>query len=195
MRVPTVISFLGKASSGKSTCARYMKQHHGSYVYGFAYPVKALAKKVFNFTDEQIYGDFAAKEEIDPRYGRSPRQILAAMGHGLREEFGDYVHVDACKNHLISVRNQHSLIALEDCRYINEAGFLYVNSAFRYLVIKLVCPDSNSKADPNHPSEAEVDLVPADLLSATIVSNKSPDASDLLKKLSAVLVDFNIGTV
>lgn len=188
--VPTVIAFLGTAGSGKSTAARHLQQKYGSYTYGFAYPVKALAKKLFDFTDEQIYGDYAAKEQIDPRYGKTPRDILKALGHGLREEFGMSVHTNACFNHLINVRNDHSLISLEDCRYVNEAGFLRDNSNFRYLVIKLVCPNSASTADPTHPSEAEVDQVPPSLLAATIVSNTSPGAVDLLSKLDNLLVDL-----
>lgn len=194
LRPAVVIAFLGRAGSGKTTCAKWLEAYHGAKRTGFAYPLKVLAKRLLDFSDEQLYGPTHVKEEVDARYGFSPRQFLQRLGDFGRQVLGDTVWVDACFNYIASKVERGSLFTIDDCRYFNEAEavkrMIYDFNGAEGYVIKLICPDSDSTADPNHPSEAEVDLVPDSYIDATIVSNLAD--FDLIEKLDKVLKELGI---
>ena len=68
-----IIALSGKKRSGKDTVADYLVERFGFVKYGFADPIKEIGKIMFDFSEEQLNTD--KKEEIDKRWGISPRQF------------------------------------------------------------------------------------------------------------------------
>ncbi len=78
------IAFTGAARSGKSTCVdivEAMLRSNGHTVTrrAFADPLKAGMQSIFGFTKEQMY-DPVLKEQVDPRWGVTPRLVLQKVG-------------------------------------------------------------------------------------------------------------------
>ncbi len=179
---PKVIALLGRAGSGKSTVADHLELIYGASVISFAKNVKELASRLLDFEHKQLYGTQAEKEAVDPRYGFSARQFLQRVGNETREVVGDRVWLDALLNTVFE--SDSDLFVIDDCRYVNEAECIAKDDRIDGYVIKLECPDAPSTADPNHPSEREVDEVPAELITAKIVSKRSLLSIDLIRELN-----------
>ena len=58
-----IIGLSGKKRVGKDTVADYLVSKYGFIKYSFADPIKAVAKILFGFSENQLYGN--NKEEID----------------------------------------------------------------------------------------------------------------------------------
>lgn len=59
------IGLAGSARHGKDTTAKYLVDNYGFQSFAFATPLKELAKRLFGFTDEQLYGN--DRDVIDSR--------------------------------------------------------------------------------------------------------------------------------
>lgn len=82
-----------KKHSGKDFCADYLVKKHGFRKLAFANPLKEACKKIFNFTDEQLYGHL--KETPCPYWGFTPRWAMQKIGTELfRNHFGDLLLED-----------------------------------------------------------------------------------------------------
>ena len=82
-----IIAFAGRAGSGKSTSCNYMSDGfeataNGARIINFADPLKHAAGMAWGFSHAQLHGHL--KEEIDPRYGVTPRKVMQHLGteHG-----------------------------------------------------------------------------------------------------------------
>lgn len=183
-----VIAFLGRAGSGKSTAAKHVATKYNGNLVSFATPVKRLAKILYRFTDDQVFGNQAEKEAVDPRYGISPRIAMQRLGTGARDVIGNHVWVDAC---LSSIANQagisKQLFVIDDCRHYNEVVALENAISLEPYIIRLTCPDTTTTVDSKHPTEAEVDMVPDVSLFASIESATSVGSKDLLAKVDKVV--------
>ena len=73
-----IIGISGKKRSGKDTISNFLIDNYDFIKYGFADPIKDIAKIIFGFTDEQLYGNL--KEKIDDRWGISPRNFFQKFG-------------------------------------------------------------------------------------------------------------------
>ncbi len=188
-RKPIVVALLARAGHGKSTAAMHITIKCDGALASFAYPLKQMAGSIWGFDPDQLYGPAEIKEVIDPRWNMSPRLAMQRLGSSAREFIGREVWVESCINRILM--HKAPLTVIEDCRYPNEAFAIARDARFDGYVIKLVCPDANSKADPNHPSEAMVDKVDDCLLHATITSRKSPNSQDLKDKIDRVMEDIH----
>ena len=183
-----VIAFLARAGSGKSTAAQYLSDRHGAEKVSFAAPLKELAKHLWGFTDSQVYGD--NKESADEVLAElwdvdnaTPRMALQLLGNQAREIIGKNVWIDAAMNSI--EKAESNLVVIDDCRYLNEV--MAISELPHGHVIKIVSPDRQSNADPNHPSEAEVDRAPESLLSAIVSNPQSEGLEAFHRTLSACL--------
>jgi hypothetical protein len=188
---PIVIAFLGRAGSGKSTAVSYVKEFYEATGVSFARRVKELAKLLYPFNPNQLYGTQEQKEAVVPGLGMSARQFLCRLGDGARQVIDQNVWVQPVLIDILSVATlcypAQTIWAIEDCRYVNEAECIATDKRIQGYVIKLICPDAQSAADPNHPSEAEVDKVPQEFIYATIVARRSEGAKDLIAGIESVL--------
>ena len=73
-----VIGVTGKKRNGKDTVGDYLVKNHNFIKLSFADPLKQACKILFNFSDEQLYGN--DKETIDSRWNTSPRKVLQYLG-------------------------------------------------------------------------------------------------------------------
>lgn len=77
-----ILAFAGKKRSGKTSACLHLENEsvgHGQlFMLNFADPLKEAVRCAWNFDPDQLHGD--KKEEIDPRYGVSPRQVMQHFG-------------------------------------------------------------------------------------------------------------------
>lgn len=168
----TIIGLLGPAGAGKSSVAGYLVEHYGAKRYSLATPLKEIAKRTLDFTDEQLYGTQEQKEAIDPRYGFSCRKFLQRLGtEGCRAVLGPDVWTQAC---LRQIREDKPDVAvIEDLRFVNEAAAIQEEDRNRTgyaigYVWRLRPPEDGESlaravAAGNHASESEWLEAPADL--------------------------------
>ena len=185
MKKNTVIAFLARAGSGKTTATKYLIENHGAVHVSFAGPQKELARGLLEFSDEQLYGSL--KETIDERYGLTPRTFLQRLGNQARQVIGETVWIDAAVNTINQPFNEGRLIVIDDCRYPNEAETIAAMAGGH--VIKIISPDRTSVADPHHPSEAGVDLVPEEHLFTNIVNDQHKGLERFKDQVQDVLAD------
>jgi len=200
-----VVGLLARAGHGKTTLARYLEARYKVKIVSLASPLKKIAKAVFSFTDEQLYGTQAQKEAIDPRYGFSPRIALQRLGtEGIRENLGPDVWCESLRGRVredflrtapandITPR-PGAVYAVDDERFPNEAEFIVKldqrDEAPRMVGhnFKIVCTDAPPSGNDNHPSEAGIDLVPPEHLSATIVSSRALGIDHLIGQFEEAL--------
>lgn len=122
-----IIGLLGGKGSGKSTVCNYLVQKYGAVKYAFADPLKEIARRVFDFSEEQLYGSQETKETVDPRYGFSPRWLLQKLGtEGIREVLGQDIWWETCLARILN--DGPELAVIEDFRFHSEVdGFLGIN--------------------------------------------------------------------
>lgn len=95
-----IVAITGKKHAGKTTAAQYLVDTHGFREYAFAEPMKISLMVIFDWTSRHVYGDL--KEELDPRWGISPRQALQHIGtewgqFGLPAAFPEFAQVTGRK--------------------------------------------------------------------------------------------------
>ncbi len=205
-----VIALLARAGHGKTTIARYLQSTYGARVVSLAAPLKKIAKVVMNFSDDQLYGTQAQKEEIDPRYGMSARIFLQKLGtEGIRENLGPMVWCQALENFISkdflekapandnedpseTFGNEDAIYVVDDARFPNEIEFINglgerTGNNIRGYAIKVTCTDAPASGNDAHPSEAGIDLVPRDQLAADIVSSRAQGIDHLIGEFERAL--------
>tara|TARA_Y200000002_G_C22659251_1_gene654945 strand:+ start:515 stop:1081 length:567 start_codon:yes stop_codon:yes gene_type:complete len=80
-----IIGIAGKKQSGKDTISDYLIDKYGFQKYGFADPIKDIAKIIFGFSEEQLYG--SQKDIIDPFWNIKPRDFFQKFG----TDYGQFI--------------------------------------------------------------------------------------------------------
>lgn len=161
-----IIGLTGKAGSGKDLCSELIKKRLGNdsvESLAFAKPIKDAAKILFNFTDEQLY-DQIKKEEIDQRWGKSPRQILQWLGTDVLREHIDQDFFIKCVKQKIE-NSDKNFIVVTDVRFPNEAEFI---KSIGGKVVKIVRPDAITTEHNGHITEQGI---PESLVDNTIIND------------------------
>lgn len=184
-----VVGLLGKAGSGKSTVADHLVENHGFKRISFAKPLKNIVQDIFDLTDDQVWGPAHAKEEVDPRWGVSPRWLMQQMGEKGRNHLGKDVWINAAFK--IIEESEGDRFVIEDVRYINEVEAITEHRENVIAgVIKLEAPNRPSNDSGEHPSEAQVDMVPKELIGTVIVNQHNG-----VEQLCADVDDALAGTI
>ena len=74
----TIISLTGNMGVGKDTMADYMVEKYGFVKVSMADPFKRIAKEVYEFSDEQLWGPSSERNKDDMRYPRADGTFLSA---------------------------------------------------------------------------------------------------------------------
>ena len=73
-----IIAITGKKGSGKDTLADIMVNDYQFVKYRFADDIKLIAKILFDFDDEQLYGN--KKDKLDENWNIYPREFYQKFG-------------------------------------------------------------------------------------------------------------------
>ena len=132
-----LIGIAGDARSGKDTVADIVADIiRDAKKFAFADEIKRIARRLWGFTDEQVHG--AEKDEIDTRYGRTPRWYLIQLGQKMREIDED-VWVNVAIDDALQALNTTPVVqppgrpnwALDRTRVVTFPGTRFINEAAR----------------------------------------------------------------
>jgi hypothetical protein len=158
-----LIGILGKKYHGKDTAADYIVKHYQFTKMAFATPLKNICKELFDFNEQQLYGD--QKEEFDPYWQVTPRVTFQYIGTDLLREqmykilpqVGNHIWVKSLENKLNKLP-PHLDIVVSDVRFDNEAAMIKSRGG---IIIKL---KRKIESKDNHSSESHIDDIPYDYL-------------------------------
>ena len=158
-----IIALTGKKGSGKDVVADILVKNFGFKKYGFGDPIKNVAREMFGFSEEQLYGNL--KDVVDEKWGIKPRDFFQKFG----TEYGQFIfpkhfpEIFSC----ISERqfwvkrfkiwydiekdcNRLLKVVINDLRFIHEYEYLLNMDAY---VIKI---ERDGVLQDNHISENEL---------------------------------------
>ena len=187
---PLVVGLLGKAGSGKTTAAKHMEAVYGAQRVSFAKPLKEMAKIIWEFTDEQVYGSTESKETWDDRWNMTPRTAMQRLGTSARQWLHPEVWIHAAFNGInthYAKNPEDRLYVIDDVRFINEVKAINDYGWTKGFVAQLVCSDVKSSADASHPSEAEMDGIDKSLINKTVTSHRTPESVHLKCEIDALM--------
>ena len=83
-----IIGLTGLKGAGKTTMAQVMVEEFGFRRIGFADAIKSIVVELFDLYHEQVWGE--EKDQVDKRWGLTPRYIMQKVG----TEVGREIHPD-----------------------------------------------------------------------------------------------------
>lgn len=181
-----LIGLVGYKGSGKSTVAKYLCDKYAFTPIKFAGPLKDMFRAFYRSIglydaeiERRIEGDL--KEVPDPFLnGRTPRYAMQTLGTEWgRDLIAKDFWIDTFTRRVANYKEFAPLV-VDDCRFTNEVAAIQKVGG---LIVKVWRPDL--KPDLSHPSEAEIALLPQDV----IVSNDA-DFATLYHNVDAMVRSF-----
>jgi dephospho-CoA kinase len=194
-----LLAVLGKKSSGKDTFSNYLINHQGFIKYAFGDPLKKGIQCFFNLSDEQLT-DEKLKEEIDERWGVSPRKLFQIIGTDIfQKSIYDFIpdlklntknqnqnqNQNEIKGHWVYLfkewylneikKNPNVKVIVSDARFLHEIKTI---KELNGIVIKIIRPPKENKninINDTHQSENEINDIPNEMIDNTIYNDKSID--------------------
>ena len=120
-----IIGLTGRAGAGKDTVADLLVAARGGRKIAYAGPLKEACAALFCLTPHQLH-DPTGKETMDPRWGRTPRQIMQYVGTDLlRTQFDVEIFRKTARFRIeAAVAAGEPLVVVTDCRFENEADLV-----------------------------------------------------------------------
>jgi hypothetical protein len=156
-----IIGIAGHARHGKDTAADILVNNFGYHKLHLADPMKEACRIIFGWTDAHLHGDL--KDEIDPRWGISPRHALQTLGtewgqHKL-SEYDSFAEVTGRKLWVRSLLSRvRGSVVVADVRFPHEAEEIKARGG---KIIMIHRPGQGW--DKTHSSERDVELIKPDL--------------------------------
>jgi hypothetical protein len=203
-----IIGFIGQNRVGKDTCADFFSElaHNDNINFtrlALADPIKDIARLMFNFTEDQLYGPL--KDIIDPQYGIKPRDFFQKFGTEIMQ-FDIYNYLPQLESHIPKrsfwiqnlikkmdrvnkETNQSSHFLITDVRGNNEASRLAEIGAILIKIIKLQSNPGHSvipmhSTHSSHITQIEVDQILNEYITYTIINDGTLD--DLKEKIKNI---------
>ena len=201
-----IVGLIGDNRVGKDTFAIELAKLTDYKMTAFADPVKDVLRVMFNFSEDQLYGN--SKEIIDPRWNITPREAMTKLGTELMQ-FDIYKYLP----NLITTIPQRTFWANRIIQQINAANLEtvtnYIITDIRFLhelnTVKKYCDDNDVKlyivkiVRPNNPhitqinsehlSRAEINMIPAEFITHTIYNDSTMD--EFMGKVKAFSVEIS----
>ena len=175
------------AQVGKDTAAEYWEAKFPGEVkrVAFADKVKRTAMLVFDLSYEQCFGPKEIKEAVDPRWGKSPREIMQGIGDKMRQ-IHPMVWIDTVFYSTIPDLETEGFdtFVVSDVRYPNEGDKILDEGGF---VIKVEREEGEVLVGADHPSETAM----KDYKRFTAVVENNGTFDEYFKKLDAVMEKIN----
>jgi hypothetical protein len=182
MTQPILIGLHGKPRSGKDTICNHILANIPLLRHGPSVQVKKAAAAMFNVPEEYFYDD-KKKEQIDPYWGISYREMAQKVGNeSSRKVFGEDFwmrHVDYFLYHKLPEDKKG--IVLADIRYANEVSWVKERGG---LVLFVTRENRMYVANESHDAEKGLDLRLAD-----IVIENNGTYEELFSQVSNVLIN------
>ncbi len=176
-----IIGIYGKKRHGKDTIANFLCQKYGFVKYGFGDPIKDIARIIFGFTDDQLYG--TKKEEIDPVWNITPRDFFQKFG----TDYGQFIFpehfpsiFDSNKRDIwvklfINWYNQQKKINPFIKVVVNDIRFIHEYNAIKELDGYIIKVHRDISLSDSHVSESELDDYDDTKFNAIILNNSSKE--------------------
>jgi FMN phosphatase YigB (HAD superfamily) len=174
-RVPRVLGLHGESGAGKNTAAAGLEGRVARPA--FAAALKEGAASLFGLTHDQLYG--AGRNVVDPRFGKTPRQLLQALGDFVRGEIRATNFVDLLVEKCEAESGDVDTVAVTDVRFPNEARA--VRERMGGKIVRIVRPGEKALAGTAAASHASENPLPDDLVDFVIVNDGTIE--DLREKL------------
>lgn len=164
-RIIGLTGFEGRvAGVGKDTAADYLLQYHRSQFrsLAFADPIRRAMREVFGWDDS--YFAHPKKNEVDERYGISPRKAMQTLG----TEWGrNMINSDLW----LILAGQKALplvdagfdVLITDCRFENEAKWIRKNGGVVWHIDRAAESITSGAGGATHVSETGVKFVKGDV--------------------------------
>lgn len=150
-----LIGLCGKKQHGKDTIANHLASKHQVHRYAFADPVKDVAKLLFFFNDDQLYG--GEKEIPDESwFGLTPRQVFQFIGTECMRKLFSEKFPKFGENfwllHLTKrIEQAEGHVIVTDIRFQNEFDLIKDMGG---IIIKV---ERNIQSNDDHESEKNID--------------------------------------
>ena len=151
--MPRVIALCGRRRSGKDTIAEYLVARHGYTHISIAGPLKEAASLLFQLPPEAFETDH--KDEVDPAWGCTPRQILQSFGQDMKARFGQEFWMRLCMKRLDAAKCN---VVISDVRFPYEADMLRQRS--ECCVVRVHRERALTEADEHASEVSTLDIVP-----------------------------------
>lgn len=146
-----IIGIFGKKGHGKDTIADYLVETYQFHKLTYAEPIKKICKDIFSLTNDQLI-NHDLKERVDPRWGKSPREIMQLIGTDLfRKTFSDNIWVNILREKAKQLLLEGKNLVISDIRHKNELEHLFTLSD--NILIFNVIRDLKDEKEDNHPTE------------------------------------------
>jgi hypothetical protein len=152
--MPRVVAFAGEKHSGKTTAADLLSGNlERPAKFAFADALKRSAQAMFGFTSAQLWGSL--KDVIDPRYGKTPRDLVIWLGTQVRKNLGIEFPEGGClwTQHFRTLvkTTDADIVVVEDCRFPDEVDAIREYGG-KVIVIEPE-EEKRNKGPPVHESE------------------------------------------
>jgi hypothetical protein len=188
-----LIGILGRKRSGKDTSGDYLVEKYDFIKYAFADPVKEICKILFDFNDDQLYGEH--KEGVDFRWYLKPRDAFQKIGTEFAQNdiYNYFPRLkEKLKDEIIWVKlfkiwyekNKDKDIVITDVRFPHEI------EAIKSLGGEIVKIDRFNSNTDNHISENFVDEINSKDIGFYIKNKYKKE--DLFSQLDTIINSMNL---
>lgn len=167
-----LIGLIGKKGVGKDTVADYLVETQKYQKLAYADPLKSACRELFSFSEEQLNGNL--KEEIDPYWKVSPRQVFQFVGTELFRTEMKRLIPDIENNFWISCMERRLLtlfksdqkpnIVVSDLRFPNEVDLIKKHGGFTVKIIRSLNENKSPSSINYHSSETLTESLKSDFL-------------------------------
>lgn len=180
-----IIGLTGRRRSGKDTVASFLVDRRGFTRLSFADPLKEATKSLFFFSDDQLE---KRKEQVDPRYGVSPRRVLQCLGTDLiRDQLQDLlgmsepIFLASMRSRIHDAITTNRSVVISDVRFPDEARLIRELGGVVFRVVRPAAVETDETVD-RHASEIAMDDEPVEM----VIENDG-SIEDLHRRLEQLL--------
>ena len=167
-----LVGLMGQSGHGKDTIGEYLHATYSFETYAFAKPLKDAIRSIFHVPISQLY-DPVFKENVDPFWGVSMRQLMQFIGTELFREQMDRLIPDLGKDIWLksflkwretqrSLDGSYPRIVVTDIRFQNEAELIKSLGGIIWRVERAELVPTMPESSSSHVSETELTKIDLD---------------------------------